>query len=47
MAQAGLTVQLSIPEIYAICCPKCKEKLKRMIKEKISDQMVTQVLGTK
>lgn len=45
MAQAGISVQLAISEIYAKLCPKCKKKLKALIKEKISDQMVSQVIG--
>ena len=40
-----MSVQLAIPEIYAQLCPKCKKKLRRLIKEKITDQMVSQVLG--
>lgn len=45
MAQTGMNVQLSIPEIYKMCCPKCKKQLKRLIREKISDQMVSKVIG--
>ena len=40
-----MSVQLAIPEIYAQLCPKCKKKLRRLIKEKISDEMVNQMLG--
>ena len=40
-----MSVQLAIPEIYAQLCPSCKKKLRRLIKEKITDQMVSQVLG--
>ena len=45
MAQAAMSVQLAIPEIYKELCPSCKKKLRRLIKEKISDEMVSQVLG--
>ena len=45
MAQAGMSVQLAIPEIYAQLCPKCKKKLRKLIKERITDEMVTKVLG--
>ena len=45
MAQAGMSVQLAIPEIYEQLCPKCKKKLRRLIKDKITDQMVSKVLG--
>ena len=45
MAQAAMSVQLAVPEIYSQLCPKCKKKLRKLIKEKITDQMVSQVLG--
>ena len=45
MAQAGMSVQLAIPEIYQELCPKCQKKLRRLIKDKISDEMVNQMLG--
>ena len=45
MAQQGINVQLSVKEIYEAACPKCKVKIKAMIKDKISDQMVSQVIG--
>ena len=69
MAQAGMTVQLAIPEIYQVLkCPGCAVKdpakkcpitkkfpnftcpqlvLRRLIREKISDEMVNQMLGLK
>ncbi len=47
MAQAGMSVQLAVPEIYARLCPKCQKALRKLIKEKISDEMVSQVLGQK
>jgi bacterioferritin-associated ferredoxin len=45
MAQAGIQVQLSVKEIYDKMCPKCQEKLRQLIKEKVSDEMVSQVIG--
>ena len=45
MAQAAMRVQLAIPEIYAQLCPSCKKKLRKLIKDKISDEMVNQMLG--
>ena len=45
MEKQGLNVQLSIKEIYSVVCPKCKEKIKAMIRDKISDQMVQSVIG--
>ena len=45
MAQAGISVQLSVKEIYDKMCPKCKAKIREIVKEKITDQMVSQVIG--
>ena len=47
MAQAGLSIQLNVKEIYERLCPKCKKKLKQLIKEKITDQHVEGVLEGK
>jgi len=47
MAQAGLSIQLNVKEIYERLCPKCKKKLKQLIKEKITDQLVEGVLEGK
>jgi uncharacterized protein with PIN domain len=45
MAQTGLSVQLSIKEIYDKLCPKCKEKLRQLVKEKVTDDMVNKIIG--
>ena len=45
MAQAGLQVQLSVQEIHEILCKRCRGKLRALVKEKITDQMVDQVIG--
>ena len=45
MTQAGIQVQLSVKEIYEKICPKCRKALKELIKGKISEQMVSQVIG--
>jgi hypothetical protein len=45
MAQAGLSVQLSIKEIYDKLCPKCREKLRQLVKEKVTDDMVNKIIG--
>ena len=47
MAKAGLQVSLTVKEIYDRLCPKCKRRLRELIKEKITDDMVNQVLGEK
>lgn len=47
MAQAGINVQLSVKEIYDQMCPKCRRKIRALIKEKVTDVMVTQVIGSK
>ena len=44
MAQAGIQVQLSVKEIYDKVCPKCQKIIKELIKEKVTDQMVEQVI---
>jgi len=41
----SVKVQLSLKEIYEKVCPKCKKKIRGLIKEKITDDMVDQVLG--
>lgn len=45
MAASGIDVQLSIKEIYAVACKKCKARIRSLIKEKISDEMVDKVIG--
>jgi len=37
-------VQVNLREIYKRVCPKCKKIIRDLIKEKITDQMVDQVL---
>jgi len=46
-AKAQMSVQLSVKEIYDVVCPKCKKKIRQLIKEKITDQMISQVIGEK
>jgi len=45
MAQAGLSVQLSVKEIYERLCPKCKKVVRELIKEKITEEMVEKVIS--
>lgn len=45
MAKAGIQVQVTLREIHAILCEECREKLKVIIREKISEQLVDQVIG--
>ena len=45
MAKAGLSINLTVKEIYERLCPKCKKRLRELIKEKITDKMVNQVLA--
>ena len=47
MAQAGISVQLGVKEIYDVVCTKCKKKIRALIKDRITDQMVSQVIGGK
>ena len=45
MAQAGIQVQLSVREIHAVLCKRCRKKLRDLVKEKVTDQMVDQIIG--
>lgn len=38
-------MQLSVAEINAVLCEKCRKKLRDLVKEKITDQLVDQVMG--
>ena len=40
----SLQVNLSLKEIYEKLCPKCKEKLRELVKEKLADDVVKQAL---
>jgi len=44
MSKAGIQVQYSIKEIYAKLCPKCKEEIRKLIKEKVTDELVNEVI---
>lgn len=39
-----IQVSLSLKEIYQAVCPECQEKLKQMVKDKMADDLVKQVL---
>lgn len=45
MAQQETKVELSIKEIYAGLCPKCKKVVRELIKNKLSDQVVDRMVG--
>lgn len=38
-------VDLSIKEIYAALCPKCQEKIRSLVKDKLAEQMLDRALG--
>lgn len=40
-------VSLSLQEIYARLCPKCKKVVKQMVKEKMTDQAIEDSLEGK
>jgi len=42
-----MSVQLSVKEIYDVVCQKYKKKIRQLIREKITDQMISQVIGEK
>jgi hypothetical protein len=43
----GVKINLSLNEIYKVLCPKCQKKLKDLVKDKLSDQMVEEALAGK
>lgn len=45
MPSTPLNIQLTIREVYAACCPACQAKIRQLVKDKISDQAVDQVVG--
>lgn len=47
MSKAGLNIQLKVQDIYNCVCKECKTKIRELIKERITDEMVTQVIGDK
>lgn len=44
-AQQQVGVSLNLAEVYAHLCPKCKQVMKALIREEVSDQMVDQMIG--
>jgi hypothetical protein len=43
--EAKTQISLSVKEIYERLCPKCKKALKELIRDKLTDQMVEQMLA--
>jgi len=46
-AEAQMRVQLSVKEIYEKLCPKCKRKLRNLIKDKIAEHLTDEMLRVK
>jgi len=40
----SIQVNLSVKEIYAGLCPKCKKQMEQMVKDKLADEMVKKAL---
>lgn len=40
-------INLSLKEIYSKLCPRCQEKLRGLVKDKMADQVVKQALEGK
>jgi uncharacterized protein with PIN domain len=38
-------INLTMAEIAKMLCPKCKERLRSLVRDKITDKMVDQALG--
>lgn len=43
--QQQVAVSLNLAEVYAHLCPRCQKEMRRLIKEKVTDQMVDSVIG--
>jgi hypothetical protein len=39
------TINLTMQEVYKVLCPRCRKRLKSLVKDKLTDKMVGQVLG--
>jgi bacterioferritin-associated ferredoxin len=44
-AQQQVGVSLNLQEVYSHLCPKCQQEMRKLIKDKVTDQMVDQVIG--
>lgn len=45
MTPGEMQIQISMQDIVGHLCPKCKKAVRELVKEKVTDQMVDQVLG--
>ena len=45
MAQPQQKIDVSLAEIYKELCPKCKQKVKALVTQKVSAQIVTPLLS--
>jgi len=43
--QAMKPITLTLREVYQRLCPKCKNHIRSLIRDKISDQLVDQAIG--
>ena len=39
-----LTINLTLKEIDEVLCPKCKKKLRELIKEKLPDELIDRLV---
>jgi len=46
LASMGISIQVSVKEIYEKLCPECKAKLRELIKQKVTDEFVEKVIGS-
>jgi hypothetical protein len=44
-AKPGVSVSLNLTEVYSHLCSKCQRKMRQLIKDKVTDQMVNQIIG--
>jgi len=43
--QAMKPITLTLKEVYQQLCPKCKNHIRELVRDKISDQLVDMALG--
>ena len=43
----SLRINIELREIYKRLCPKCKEKLKKLVQEKVAEALAEQILEEK
>ena len=45
--EKGININLSIKQISAVCCEDCKKKIRELVKDQISEDLINQITGPK